>query len=336
VRAVAGRLWRPFEPSGLVVGVSTPEWRFVLGFGHVERGGTEPTGETVFEIASVTKVFTALALVVIAGRGLVALDDPVRPVLPDRVRLPSRRGQQITFRQLAMHTSGLPTHPLGAAPRWLLHPSRPYAGLTAEAVYRGLGRSRLRSEPGSRWRYSNLGMGLLGMALEEVTGEQYEALVERLICAPLGLRHTRIAPGATERLALGYGRFGGRLPPGSQGALAGAGDLRSSANDLIRFTRLGLAEGPTELVDAARVSLSARFRVGDGSHQALGWRVWRLGGDEWPGHGGSSAGYRSSISLHAPTRTAIVALGNGRQGTQAWFDNLVPELWKSLPLTTDA
>src|SRR5205823_3532632 len=131
---------------------------------------------------------------------------------------------------------------------------------------------------------------------------------------------------AASEQALAHGHPLGR----SHGALAGAGDLRSCANDLVRFARLGLGEGPTDLVEATRVALSTRLDIGDGSQQALGWRIWRLRGDEWPGHGGSSAGCRSGISLHRRTRTAIVALGSGRRRQLGWFDSLVPELWRSL------
>ena len=327
---VVERVWKAPRRGGLVVGVGGPRWRFVLGFGHVARGDVMPTAETVFEIASVTKVFTALALVILAGRRLVQLDDPVRMALPETVRVPSWHGREITLRQLCLHTSGLPKHPRGTPWRWLRHPSRPYAGLTTGAVFRDLGRTRLRNEPGSRWEYSNLGMGMLGIALAQVTGASYETLINDLICAPLGLGHTRVAPTADDQLAVGYGRFGHALEPGSHGSLAGAGDLRSCAADLMEFTRLGFGEGPDELVRAARDSLAVRFPVSDGSEQALGWRIWRVRDDEWPGHGGDSAGFRSSVSFHVPSRTALVALSNGTHGAQTWFDALVPELWKGL------
>jgi CubicO group peptidase (beta-lactamase class C family) len=173
-------------------------------------------------------------------------------------------------------------------------------------------------------------MGLLGIALEEVMSAPYGTVINDLISGPLGLDRTRIVPTASDPLALGYGRLGRPLPPGSQGALAGAGDLRSCAADLTSFARLGLGEGPDELVQAARTSLAIRFPVGDGSVQALGWRVWRLHGDEWPGHGGDSAGYRSSMSIHPPSGTAVVALSNGTRGIHKWFDGLVPELYDSL------
>ena len=173
-------------------------------------------------------------------------------------------------------------------------------------------------------------MGLLGIALEQITGERYETLIDQLICAPLGLQHTRLVPLPEEQVAAGSGRLGQRLLPGSYGALAGASDLRSCASDLTRFTRLAFGEDREELVHAAPISLSVRFPVGDGSEQALGWRIWRLRGDEWPGHGGESPGYRASISIHPPSQVAIVALASGRNGSHSWFDDLVPELWKTL------
>jgi len=330
IGAVVERVWRPRGVCGLVVGVSSPERTLMFGFGEAQRGGPVPTGETVFEIASVTKVFTAVALAVLAERGLIVIDEPVRTALPEHVRVPVWEGREVTFRDLATHTSGLPNHPLGTIRRWLLHPSQPYAGISAQDLCRGLGRTRLRSEPGARWRYSNTGMGLLGVALEHRTGKPYETVIRELISAPLGLRHTGIAPAVETELAVGYGRFRRRLRPGSSGALAAATDLRSSVSDLLRFTRLALGQGPTELGRAFGTTLSVRAGVGDGSEQALGWRVWRLRGDEFPGHGGSSAGYRSSISLHPRSGIAIAALSTGNHRNRNWSDRLIPALWDAI------
>ena len=173
-------------------------------------------------------------------------------------------------------------------------------------------------------------MGLLGVALEHRTGKPYETVISELISAPLGLRHTGIAPAVATELAVGYGRFRRRLRPGSSGALAAATDLRSSVSDLLRFTRLALGQGPTELGRAFGTTLSVRAGVGDGSEQALGWRVWRLRGDEFPGHGGSSAGYRSSISLHPRSGIAIAALSTGNHRNRNWSDRLIPALWDAI------
>jgi serine-type D-Ala-D-Ala carboxypeptidase/endopeptidase len=202
VDLLAERAMRSGRRVGLVVGCLQDGERRVVGHGRVRLDGPDvPDGGTIFEIGSITKVFTALLL-----------------------------------GDLASHAAGLPRDPKGTLGRWLGDRHNPNAVLTVEQLYAGFAKTRLRRRPGDRVRYSNLGGGLLGQALARAAGQPYEELVRQRICLPLGMPDTMIAPTGEQagRLATGHTRRGRPVHPLELPALAGAGALRSTANDLLR------------------------------------------------------------------------------------------------------
>ncbi|MFE0011979.1 serine hydrolase domain-containing protein, partial [Streptomyces erythrochromogenes] len=222
--------------------------------------GRTPGPDTLFEIGSVTKPFTALALARLASTGRAGLDEPLADLLPAGTSVPSRDGRQISLQHLATHTSGLPRLPRGMLLPALLHPSKPdpYADCTADALLAGLARTRLGAVPGKRFRYSNLGAGLLGLALARRAGTDYESLITREICAPLGMTDTVVTLGGarSRRSAQGHARRGRPVSPWHLADLAGAGALRATATDLVAFVRAQLDGGPEELAEAIRLSRS--------------------------------------------------------------------------------
>ncbi|MFD3696934.1 serine hydrolase domain-containing protein [Streptomyces sp. NPDC058646] len=280
--------------------------------------GHAPGPDTLFEIGSVTKPFTALALARLAVKGLVELDDPLSALLPEGATVPSRAGRQITLRHLATHTSGLPRLPKGMLLEAWLHPSKPdpYAGCTADALLAGLARTRLGAVPGQRFRYSNLGAGLLGLALAHRAGTDYETLITREICAPLGMADTLVTPDGARagRSAQGHGRRGRPVPPWNLAGLAGAGALRSTATDLVAFVRAQLDGGPAELAEAIRVSREAEHRRSPFAWVHLGWMGHRLharqGGHLQIWHNGGTGGFSSFVGFDPEKRLAVIALSN--------------------------
>jgi CubicO group peptidase (beta-lactamase class C family) len=238
VDELAERSMRSGRRIGLVVGCLSRGEQRLVGHGQARTGTKDrPDGATIFEIGSVTKVFTGLLLADLAEQDLVGLDEPLAGYLPAWVRVPTRGGHQLTLGELASHAAGLPRNPSGMLRRWLRDRRNPYAGLSVEELYAGLARTRLRRRPGERVKYSNLGPGLLGHALARAAGQPYEQLVRERICRPLGMPDTVITSTGeqTARLATGHTRRGRPTPPFELPALAGAGALRSTVTDLLRF-----------------------------------------------------------------------------------------------------
>ncbi len=274
-------------------------------------GGAAPA--TVFEIGSVSKTFTSLALARLAVRGAVTLDQPLRELLPDGTVVPERDGRVIELVHLACHTSGLPKLPKGILLRGLFG-SDPYAGCTPEALLDGLGRTRLRSVPGRRFRYSNLGAGLLGLALALRSGVGYDELIREEICRPLGLRDTRVVLDAerTARLAPGHSRTGRPRPRWRLAGLAGAGGLHSTVPDLLAFARAQLGDTSDELAKAIALTHDTGHRINGGATAHPGWISLRLpprrGGHRVMFHNGGTGGYRSLLALAPERRAAVVVL----------------------------
>jgi serine-type D-Ala-D-Ala carboxypeptidase/endopeptidase len=300
---------------GIVVGVIDPHGRRIVAYGVREKGDKRPLdGDTLFEIGSITKVFTALLAADMARRGEVQLDDPIQKYLPPAARVPQRGGKQITLIDLATHTSGLPRMPENFRPQ---DPERPYSDYTVDALYAFLSSYELRRDIGTRYLYSNLGFGLLGLGLAQRAGMDYERLVVTRICDPLQMSSTRITLSANlrQRFAAGHTADLVTVPEWEIPTLAGAGALRSSANDLLKFlaAMMGYADNP--LAAAQEKALSIRRPTGAPFMQTgLGWDIDTRGGAEIISKGGATAGYNTFIGYSPKTRVGVVALANTSAG----------------------
>ena len=213
---------------------------------------------TVFEIGSVTKVFTAVVLADMVAKHEVQLDDPVANYLPPSVRMPSRDGRAITLLDLATHTSGLPRNPTNLA---AADSGGPYARYDVGNLYAFLSSYGLTRVPGTQFEYSNVGFGLLGHALARHADTSYDALVRARLLDPLGMRDTRIALDAEgeARFAIGHAVGGKVVGPWELPALAGAGAYRSTVADLPRLFRQ--SSEPLSLVSARLGGDATRFRT---------------------------------------------------------------------------
>lgn len=313
---------------GVVVGLVHDGKREVSGYGTLGLADARPPGgDTVFPIGSITKAFTGILLADMAARGEVALTDPVRLYLPPGSAPQSRDGHEITLLDLATHTSGLPRMPpyMGPTPRkiltWRLLRDR-YRGHSPDELFERLGEIPLGSRPGTSFTYSNLGMGLLGHALERAAGSSYEELVRRRIAEPLGMTSTRteLTPNLATRLAPGFydawrfGPLGVELPvPRSEHpVLQGSGALLSSAEDLLRFLAANLDPPPTPLGDAVRESHVRRRDRGVEGGVGLGWHLapFEDGKDELIWHSGATGGYTSFLGFLPSRGVGIVVLNN--------------------------
>jgi serine-type D-Ala-D-Ala carboxypeptidase/endopeptidase len=297
---------------GIVVGVVDANGRRVVAHGRLNQDDPRPLdGNTIFEIGSITKVFTSLLLADMVLRREVSLDDPVAKYLPSDVKVPERPGRQIKLVDLATHTSGLPRLPSNLAFRT---PSNPYADYSEAQLYEFLSSYKLTRDIGARYEYSNLGGGLLGLALSRRAGMDYGPLVRERICEPLGMNHTRsqLTSEMQWRRAAGHDRT---MRPTANwdfgAATAGAGELRSDANDMLTFLEANLGSLETPLAPAMEAMLGVRRHTGvKGLDVALGWHVLTKNGREIVWHNGGTGGYRSFMGFDPAARTGVVALSN--------------------------
>jgi len=260
VHAIVAKFAADPQVPGLMVGIIDHGITEPLSYGSVQLGGTSPPhGDTLFEIGSITKVFTTLLLADMAERGEVELDDPVQKYLPPEGQLPGSAGAAITLRHLATHTSGLPRLP-GNLDDPSQNPGDPYAHYTEEALLAFLAGFRPKRKPGRINEYSNLGSGLLGYLLARHAWRSLEALLQERVLAPLGMHDTALTlvPEAAARLAPAHSG-GKEVSHWDLGILAGAGGLRSSTNDMLRFLAAQLGQGGAPLQPAIQQSHQVQF-----------------------------------------------------------------------------
>lgn len=299
------------DASALVVGIVDANGERVLPFGVLsETDSTAVTGDTRFEVGSVTKVLTSILLARMVEKGEVTLDDPIARFLPDSVSAPEYRGTPITLRELATHSSSLPRLPTNISPADM---SDPYADYTAARLYEFLDSYDLPQAPDSRYEYSNLGAGLLGFLLSRRAGEPFAGLLEKQVLSPLGMSDSYVAQigdSTDARLAQGYAE-GKPVPFWHFGVLEGAGGVRSSTNDLLRLVRAELHPERSGMAKAIELSQEIRFHASPQLALALGWHIVQLPDSSslyW--HNGGTAGARSFVGFVPDAGAGVVVLVN--------------------------
>jgi CubicO group peptidase (beta-lactamase class C family) len=301
------------KTPGIVVGIFDVAGTRFISYGTGAPGPAALDSATLFEIGSITKTFTSAILADMVLRGEVALDDPVAKHLPPGTRVPASGERQITLVDLATHFSGLPRLPNNLSPRDI---ANPYVDYTADKLYAFLGAHELRRAPGDRFEYSNLGAGLLGHALTLRAGTDYETLVKTRVLDPLRMTDTRITltPADRARLAAGHNAGGQLVPPWDLASLQGAGALRSTAADMLRYLTASIAvhadsSSTRPLAAALRLAHEPRRELGAGADAGLAWiRTTITGGAKLFFHDGGTGGHRSYAAFDPVRRVAVIVL----------------------------
>jgi CubicO group peptidase (beta-lactamase class C family) len=297
---------------GLVIGVIDGDRRMILSYGETKRGnGQKPKTNTIFQIGSVTKVFTATLLAIYAEKNVVNYNDPLQKYVPTDVLVPSWKGRKIpkiTLLDLATHYSGLPRTVTTGGPT------------SVDQAYNILENTTLLSEPGEKWKYSNLGFGFLALAVADAASNpRWASLIEKDIAKPLNLVDTAAVDlnGApSQRSAQGYTKAGnptGSTMPGWP-ALGGAGQLYSTPDDMMKFLsfNMGLTQTPLNSL-LPDLHKSWRPVTGQaGRSQGLGWNiletktrtVWK---------NGTTPGFHSYIGFCKAKKSGVFVLSNSLQ-----------------------
>jgi CubicO group peptidase (beta-lactamase class C family) len=284
---------------GVVVGIFDEQGGpRILTFGTLKD-------DAVFEIGSVTKVFTSLLLADAAQDGTLKLSDPVQNYLPESVQLAQRGGRPMTLVDLATHRSGLPRLPDNLDATNL---DRPYESYSAQNLYEFLRRWQPSRAPGSESEYSNLGAGLLGHLLARRAGVNYEELVARRIFGPLGMNASSAPskPPQHDQLGKPHDADGNVVPAWIfSDALGGAGAIRSTAGDMLRFLQAQLDPPKTSLGQAIRLSQARQNQFVAGNDIGLGWLIDRRG---FLWHNGETRGFHSFAAFSPEHHAGVVVL----------------------------
>jgi CubicO group peptidase (beta-lactamase class C family) len=300
--------------AGVTIGVLEHGERKILAYGVAKP-------DSIFEIGSITKTFTALALAQMAEQGKVSLDQPLRELLPPGT-VAKPQGDEITLLDLATHRSGLPQIPDNQKPNYDYSVANLYAYIAKHGVARPASQS---------FKYSNLGFGLLGQALANRANTTYPFVVQEEVTGPLGMRDTVVALSAEKdaRLIPGYDTSNRPMMHWDHAGLAGAGSLHSTAGDMLTYLDAQLH--PETFGTLARaIKESHVFRVADNPSNliALGWAYNTLLGVYW--HNGATAGYSSFAFFYPQGDFGGVVLLNTTPRIISFADQLGAHLGQRL------
>lgn len=297
----------------IVVGIIDKGEPQYYSVGVRSLSGKESVNEnTIFEIGSITKTFTAILLAQEVVDGNLKLEDPLQKFVPSSVKVPSLNGKEITLLHLANHTSSLPRLPTNLMPA---DPNNPYADYDEKRLFEFLSNYSLTREIGSKSEYSNYAMGLLGHVLAMTNKMTYEELMMSKIAKPLSLENTGItfSDNMKKNLATGYVGEMAVMNWDFQ-ALAGAGAIRSSAADMIKYLKANMGITKSKLSTAMQLSHKSTMPEGSLPNVGLGWQITKAGSEEIVWHNGGTGGYRSFIGFIRGKGKAVVVLTNSNTG----------------------
>ncbi|MEP6506898.1 MAG: serine hydrolase [Gemmatimonadales bacterium] len=347
--ATGGRAQAPFPPDSALRSIldSRVSTRQAMGIvvATLERGkpphiytagisgisGLPLDGNTVFEIGSITKVFTNTILADMVRKGEVKLDDPISKYLPKSVHVPQRNGKQITLLDLATQSSGLPRLPTNLEPADV---TNPYADYTVKRLYDFLSSYVLPRDIGSQYEYSNLGMGILGHVLALRAGKSYEALVKERVLIPLGMHDSGITLSSAMKshIAQGFGVDGSPMHLWDLPTLAGAGALRSTANDMLKFLAANLDSASLPLGPAMAMARAPRKPIGPNNLIGLAWNTVSLMGLPVTWHNGGTGGFRTFIGIDSQNHRGVIVLTNSTNSPDdIGFHILQPQVPLAVP-----
>jgi serine-type D-Ala-D-Ala carboxypeptidase/endopeptidase len=312
--------------SGIVIGLYEGGRTEVYGFGK-GPGNRAPDASTLFEIGSVTKVFTALMLADSVQRQELAFETNLADLLPPGVTVPTKDKRTITLGMLATHRSGLPRMPPSLARRE--EAPDPYAKYGEEQLYEDLIRTPLLDVPGDKVAYSNFGMGVLGFVLGRKLGSSYAVALEGRVLQPLGLGSTflTVPDAAKVRRAQGTNPELRPVPYWYFDALAGAGALVSDAHDMLsliddEMDAASNSHGP--LRQAMKLTQAQQLERPEADNEGLGWEI-DSAGRFW--HNGQTGGFHVFVGFEPKTRRGVVLLAST---ALAIFDRFADELYQMM------
>jgi CubicO group peptidase (beta-lactamase class C family) len=306
--------------GGMIGVIDKHQRRHIFSYGSKSvADSTPPDANTVFEIGSITKTFTATIAADMFLNGLIP-DDTLSHILPSgQVTLPTKDGVEIRVLHLATHSSGLPRTPHNSSyPRPPGYdPEDPYAAYSTQHVYDYLtNHCVLEFTPGTWWLYSNTGFGVLGHVAGLIDGTSYETVLTRDVFEVLGMDNSslELTAAQTQNLALGHDSNQQIVPNWTaQDIFQGAGFIKSSLNDMFLYLEANLGLVDTPLKDAIDLTHQPQFRQGSLGDIGLAWYIQQLDdGQTIVYHGGGTAGYDTYLGFNKAGSTGAIVLFNAR------------------------
>jgi CubicO group peptidase (beta-lactamase class C family) len=294
--------------DGLSIGYIEGEHWGIVHLGASNKAKKAPTNLTVYEIGSVSKIFTSLLLADAVVRGEIDLNAAADAANPAAIHLPSREGRSIKWIDLSTHRSGLPRLPGNLAVTDLVNPYRDYDSKMAATF---LNEYELPRHPGASQEYSNFGASILGYLVAAKAGKPYQTLLQERITEPLRMTDCTVALSSDQmnRLATPHNKFGSPASAWEFADLPGAGGVHATMRDMMRFAKAQL-NPPTDTLGEAIELAWKQHSEADASGPAtgLGWMIAGDGQTRW--HNGGTGGFSSAVFINRKVKCAVIILCN--------------------------
>ncbi len=311
VDSVARNYAKQGNAQGLAVAIIHKNKINTFFYGETDKGNNKlPDANTLFEIGSISKTFTASLLADMVNKGLVNLEDSIAKFLPDSIAQ-NPDIKKINFKSLVNHTSGLPA----LADNWNKGPKfsmdDPYAFYDRKQLFAYLKNYKAKGDPETEYAYSNLGFGLLAELIAIIQKKPYMQLVKESILVPLEMTNTsdKIDP-KNKNIAPPHNKEGTKVSFWNFQAMAGAGALKSSLNDMLRYTIAQLTYPETDIQKAMNLTKQFTFFVPPNSDIGMAWHMNMLEGMTYYWHNGGTAGSSSFVGFVPDEKSVVIILSN--------------------------
>ncbi|MDA3906993.1 MAG: serine hydrolase [Bacteroidales bacterium] len=311
IKSINRRISEEVTPSMAIAIIKKSGIQY-FNFGKTEKNGSNVDENTIYEIGSISKVFTAVLLAQQVLDGDLTLHDNINDYLPDYVKVPVMGNNEITFGNLTDHTSGLPRMPDNFTPA---NQNNPYADYTVNQMYEFISNYKPVRSVGDAYEYSNLGQGLLGHILAMNKNATYEQLMIQTIAQPLELNDTKIEFNERMKANLALGHSGGKVVENWDiPTLAGAGAIRSSTSDMAKFISANLGYLKSPLLPVLALTHKLRHNKAGEMSVAMGWHIKKGKEGDVYWHNGGTGGYRTFVGFVKETGMGVVILTNSNRG----------------------
>jgi CubicO group peptidase (beta-lactamase class C family) len=318
VDAVVQKYLPKVNTVGLAVGIWKDGESHVYGYGEVQKGsGIIPDAHTFFEIGSITKTFTAAATVQMLQEKGLGVDQPIRSFLPSDIGPLAKGGVEIAFKHLLNHSSGLPYFPSNFN-LLLANPAKAFRNYSENDMYEFLKKGKLNATPGTSYEYSNTALGVAGLILARAYQQPYGEVIQQKVCGQLGLFETKAVLNASEKSRMSKGHKGAKETDWweSLGAFDGAGVLKSTPSDLLKYGAAVANPPDAPLGDAMRLCQNPTFQ----DPKNLDSRIWiclgwveipdPVGGGTLLFHDGGTGGFNTLIVVDKTNKKVLTLFFN--------------------------
>jgi serine-type D-Ala-D-Ala carboxypeptidase/endopeptidase len=276
-------------------------------YGYLSNNSKKEIDEySIFNIGSVTKIFTTLLFAILVDNKEINLDDPIQDYLPEGIRFPICDSSPITLQDLATHSSGLPEN------MFIADYENPFSQ-TKEEVYRYIDTCTLLYCPGDSTIYSNIGIALLGLIIEDFKNDSYENLVQKYILDELELNNTYFNVPDSKMSNRAEGHLNGsHVNSRNFDAMKACGIMKSCSYDLINFISFQIGHKPTSISDAITMTQKRYVKTFTEGRGTIGmsWYIMDRDGNNFYNHGGAVIGYKAFVGFDLQKKIGVVILTN--------------------------